>query len=108
MIKLQNEIGNKYSKKNTLEVLEELNLSDNYFSIRGELVYINTQKKEFIIKICSSNQSIKLKNNNFKLVIKGELSLDILRKFLSLEVVREGTTLRMVKYEVVEEFLSKK
>ena len=102
-----NEIENGNSKKNTLEVLEELNLSDNYFSIRGELVYINTQKKEFIIKICSSHKSNKLKNNNFKLVIEGELSLDILRNFLSLDVIREGNTLRMIKYEVVEEFLSK-
>ena len=106
-----NEIENQNSKRNNLEVLEEFNLSDNYFSIRGELVYINTEKKEFIIKICSSNKSNKsnkLKNNNFKLVIEGELSLDILRNFLSLEVVREVPTLRMVKYEVVEEFLSKK
>ncbi len=103
-----NEIENQNSKRNNLEVLEEFNLTDNYFSIRGELVYINTEKKEFIIKICSSNKSNKLKNNNFKLVIEGELSLDILRNFLSLEVVREGTTLRMLKYEVVEEFLSKK
>ena len=103
-----NEIENQNSKRNNLEVLEEFNLTDNYFSIRGELVYINTEKKEFIIKICSSNKSNKLKNNNFKLVIEGELSLDILRNFLSLEVVREGTTLRMVKYEVVEDFLSKK
>ena len=103
-----NEIENQNSKRNNLEVLEEFNLTDNYFSIRGELVYINTEKKEFIIKICSSNKSNKLKNNNFKLVIEGELSLDILRNFLSLEVLREGTTLRMVKYEVVEEFLSKK
>ena len=103
-----NEIENQNSKRNNLEVLEEFNLTDNYFSIRGELVYINTEKKEFIIKICSSNKSNKLKNNNFKLVLEGELSLDILRNFLSLEVVREGTTLRMVKYEVVEEFLSKK
>ena len=103
-----NEIENQNSKRNNLEVLEEFNLTDNYFSIRGELVYINTEKKEFIIKICSSNKSNKLKNNNFKLVIEGELSLEILRNFLSLEVVREGTTLRMVKYEVVEEFLSKK
>ena len=102
-----NEIENQNSKRNNLEVLEEFNLTDNYFSIRGELVYINTEKKEFIIKICSSNQSNKLKNNNFKLVIEGELSLDILRNFLSLDVIREGTTLRMIKYEVVEEFLSK-
>ncbi len=103
-----NDIENENSKKNTLEVLEELNLSDNYFSIRGDLVYINTQKKEFIIKICSSHKSNKFKNNNFKLVIEGELSLDILRKFVSLDVIREGTTLRMIKYEVIEEFLSKK
>ena len=103
-----NEIGNENSKKNTSEVLEELNLSDNYFSIRGDLVYINAEKKEFIIKICSSHKSNKLKSNNFKLVIEGELSLDILRNFVSLDVIREGTTLRMVKYEVVEEFLSKK
>ncbi len=102
-----NKIENGNSKKNTLEVLEELNLSDNYFSIRGELVYINTQKKEFIIKICSSHKSNKLKNKNFKLVIEGDLTLDILRNFLSLDVIREGNTLRMVKYEVVEEFLSK-
>ena len=102
-----NEIENQNSKRNNLEVLEEFNLTDNYFSIRGELVYINTEKKEFIIKICSSNKSNKLKNNNFKLVIVGELSLDILRNFLSLDVIREGTTLRMIKYEVIEEFLSK-
>ena len=103
-----NENGNDNMKKNTLEVLEELNLSDNYFSIRGELVYINTQKKEFIIKICSSQQSNKLKKKNFKLVIEGELSLDILRNFVSLDVIREGNTLRMVKCEVIEAFLSKK
>ena len=88
--------------------MEELNLSDNYFSIRGDLVYINTHKKEFIIKICSSHKSNKFKNNNFKLVIEGELSLDILKKFVSLDVIREGTTLRMINYEVIEEFLSKK
>jgi len=47
-------------------------------------------------------------NNNFKLVIEGELSLNILNKFLSLDVIREGSTLRMVKYEIVENYLSKK
>ena len=41
-------------EKDPNEILEELNLSNNYFSIRGELVYVNTQKKEVVIKICSS------------------------------------------------------
>jgi len=103
-----NENANDNMKKNPLEVLEELNLSDNYFSIRGELIYINTQKKEFIIKICSSHQSNKLRKKNFKLVVEGELSLEFLRNFVSLDVIRVGNTLRMLKCEVVEEFLSKK
>ena len=81
--------------------MQELNLSDNYFSIRGELVYVNTKKKELVIKICSSPQAKKQKNNNFKLVIQGELSINFLNNFLSLDVVRIGSTLKMMKYEVI-------
>ena len=57
------------------KLLEELDLKDNYFSVRGELVFVNTQKKEFVIKICSASKLKNLKNKNFKLVIKGDLSL---------------------------------
>ncbi len=96
-----NEIKNPNKKKNSFELLEELNLSDNYFSIRGELVYVNTKKKELVIKICSSPQVKKQKNNNFKLVIQGELSINFLNNFLSLDVVRIGSTLKMMKYEVI-------
>ena len=103
-----NDISNENLKKNTLELLEELNLTDNYFSIRGELVYVNSQKKEIVIKICSSPKTKKLKNNNFKLVIAGELSIELLNNFVNLDVMRDGNTLRMVKYEVVEKLLSKK
>ena len=103
-----NDIAEENPKKNTKDLLEELNLTDNYFSIRGQLVYVNNQKKEFIVKVCSSSKPKKLKNNYFKLVIGGELSLDILNSFVSLDVTRDGSTLRMVKYEVIEKFLSKK
>ena len=103
-----NNIENKNLKKNNLQLLQELNLMDNYFSIRGELVYVNSKKREFVIKICSSPQAEKLKKNNFKLVIEGELSLNILNHFLSLDVIRDGSTLRMSKYEIIENFLSKK
>ena len=96
-----NKIKNPNTKKNSFELLEELNLSDNYFSIRGELVYVNTKKKELVIKICSSPKAKKQKNNNFKLVIQGELSINFLNNFLSLDVVRIGNTLRMMKYEVI-------
>ncbi|MAN49328.1 MAG: hypothetical protein CMD04_00705 [Flavobacteriales bacterium] len=103
-----NNIADNPSKKEPLDLLKQLNLNDNYFSIRGELIYVNTQKKEFVIKICSSQKSKKLKNNNFKLVIEGELSLEILNNFVSLNVTREGNTLRLVNYEVIEKVHSKK
>ena len=101
-----NNIENSSSKKNLQELLEDLNLTDNYFSIRGELVYVNTKKKEFVIKICSTSGSKKLKNNNFKLIIEGELSLDILNNFVSLDVTRDGNTLRLVDYEIIEQNVS--
>ena len=102
---------NKYSNNSTEinfpKLLEELHLKDNYFSIRGELIFVNTQKKEIIIKICSDLKSKKLKNKNFKLVIKGELSLEILHSLVSLDINRDGNSLKLINYEVIEKNLSK-
>ena len=91
---------------NFSKLLEELDLKDNYFSIRGELVFVNTQKKEIVIKICSAVKSKNLKNKNFKLVIKGELSLELLHSFVSLDINRDGNSLKLIKYEVIEKNLS--
>ena len=97
----------KPPKNNFSKLLEELDLKDNYFSIRGELVFVNTQKKEIVIKICPAIKSKNLKNKNFKLVIKGELSLDLLHSFVSLDINRDGNSLELIKYEVIEKNLSK-
>ena len=102
-----NNINNEKSKDAT-ELLEKLNLTDNYFSIRGEIVFINIQKKEFVVKIRSSSKVKKLKNSNFKLTIEGELSLEYLNNFVSLDVIRDGSTLRMVKVDVIEKSFSNK
>ena len=103
-----NDFPNDSSKTNFSKLLEELDLEDNYFSVRGELVFVNTQKKEIVIKICPANKSKNLKNKNFKLVIKGELSLELLNSFVSLDINRDGNSLQLIKYEVIEKNLSKK
>ena len=103
-----NDFPNDSSETNFSKLLEELDLKDNYFSVRGELVFVNTQKKEIVIKICSALKSKKLKNKNFKLVIKGELSLELLHSFVSLDINRDGNSLKLIKYEVIEKNLSKK
>jgi len=103
-----NDFPNDSSKTNFSKLLEELDLKDNYFSVRGELVFVNAQKKEIVIKICSDLKSKKLKNKNFKLVIKGELSLELLHSFVSLDINRDGNSLKLIKYEVIEKNLSEK
>ena len=57
-----NDLPKNSSKINFSKLLEELDLKDNYFSVRGELVFVNTQKKEVVIKICSSSNPKNLKN----------------------------------------------
>ncbi|MDA9701288.1 hypothetical protein N9V02_05500 [Prochlorococcus sp. AH-736-L23] len=102
-----NDFPNDSSKNDFSKLLEELDLEDNYFSVRGELVFVNTQKKEIVIKICPATKSKNLKNKNFKLVIKGELSLELLHSFVSLDINRDGNSLQLIRYEVIEKNLSK-
>ena len=102
-----NDFPNDSSKTNFSKLLEELDLKDNYFSVRGELVFVNTQKKEIVIKICSTSKLKNLKNKNFKLSIKGELSLELLNNFVSLDVNRDGNSLKLLNYEVIGNNLSK-
>ena len=103
-----NDFPNDSSKTNFLQLLEELDLKDNYFSVRGELVFVNTQKKEIVIKVCSASKLKNLKNKNFKLVIKGELSLELLNSFVSLDIYRDGNALKLINYEVIEKDYSEK
>ncbi len=103
-----NQIDNNNSEKDPNELLKELNLNNNYFSIRGEMIYVNTQKKEIVIKICSSPNSKRSKNSTFKINIEGEIPLQFLNNFVSLDVIRDGSILRMVKYEIIEKIKSKK
>ena len=72
------------------------------------MVYINKQKKEIVIKICSSPPSKRSKYSTFKIIIEGEISLQFLNNFVSLDVIRDGSTLRMVKYEIIEKIKSEK
>jgi hypothetical protein len=103
-----NQVDKNNSEKDPNELLEELNLNNNYFSIRGELVYVNTKKKEIVIKICSSPPSKRSKYSTFKIIIEGEIPLQFLNNFVSLDLIRDGNTLKMVKYEIIEKIKSEK
>ena len=97
-----NDFSNNSSKTNFPQLLKDFALQDNYFSVRGELVFVNTQKKEIVVKICSSSKLKNLKNKNFKLVIKGDLSLELLNSFVSLDVIRDRNSLKLLNYEIID------
>jgi len=94
--------NNDENNKKTKDLLHSLDLKDNLFSIRGKLIFINTQEKEVIIKICPSNQIKNQKNKSFKILVKGEISMKYINSFVSLDVTRIENSLFMEKFEIIE------
>ena len=94
--------NNDENIKKTHDLLLSLDLKDNLFSIRGKLIFINTQEKDLIIKICTSRQNKNKKNKSFKILVKGEISMKYINSFVSLEVIRKDNTLFMEKFEIIE------
>jgi len=83
------------------DLLLSFDLKDNLFSIRGKLIFINVEDKELIIKICPSNQRKNQKIKSFKILVKGEISMDYVNSFVSLEVMRIEKSLYMKKFEII-------
>ena len=91
-----------YKINKTHDLLLSLDLKDNLFSIRGKLIFINSQEKELIIRICPSNQ----KNKAFKILVKGEISMKHINSFVSLEVIRRENSLFLEKFEIIEDYIN--
>ena len=87
--------------QNPHEILKNFDLKDNYFSIRGKLIFVKIPEKEVIIKITPSNLLNK-KIKSFKLILKAELPLNLINSFLSIDALREGNALHLQNFEVIE------
>ena len=87
--------------QNPHEILKNFDLKDNYFSIRGKLIFVKIPEKEVIIKITPS-KLLNNKNKPFKLILKAELPLNLINSFLSIDALRDGNALHMENFEVIE------
>ena len=94
--------NDNYNINKTNDLLLSFDLKDNLFSIRGKLIFINIKEKELIIKICPSNQSKNQKNKSFKILVKGEISMNYINSFVSLEVMRIDNSLCLENFEIIE------
>ena len=80
---------------------DELLEGDDYFSIRGELIFTKPEEKEVVIKIRQRPRNQQKKAFPFKINLKGEISIDYLRHFVSLKVRRKKYQLFIEEFEII-------
>jgi len=87
--------------KTTKNQSDELQEGDDYFSIRGELIYTKPASDDLVIKIRQQSRANGSHPLPFKLNLKGSIPLKYLRNFVSLDVRRNGTHLCLEDYKVI-------
>ena len=103
-------LGNTHQKNGNVEeihsssvntILDEVKEGDDYFSIRGELIYTKPETKDLVVKIRQKPRNNGKKTFPFKLSLKGEIPLENLRNFLNLDVRRIGQKLYVENIEII-------
>ena len=75
---------------------------DDYFSVRGELIYTRPESGDLVIKVRQQPRADGSRPVPFKLQLKGEIPLEHLRHFVSLDLRRQGQQLTLEGLEVLE------
>ena len=74
---------------------------DDYFSIRGELIFTKPEEKEVVIKIRQKPRNQQKKALPFKLNLKGEVPINYLKHFISLDVRRVDYQLCVEDFQII-------
>ena len=74
---------------------------NNYFSVRGDLIFTRPDLGELAIKIRPLAKADGSRALPFKLQLKGEVPVEALRHFVSLDVHRVGQELHLDRFEVI-------
>ena len=80
---------------------DDLSEGDDYFSIRGELVFTKPEDKEVVIKIRQKPRNQQKKALPFKVNLKGELPINYLKHFISLDVRRVDYELLVEGFQII-------
>lgn len=79
----------------------QLEVVDDYFSVRGEVVYQSSAEGHFIVKIRQVARSDSDKPKYFKLKVLGDLGAKAVGQFWDLQVERKAETLVLAKGEAI-------
>lgn len=83
-------------------VADSLPEGDDYFSVRGELIFTRPETGDLVVKVRQQPRPDGSRPTPFKLQLRGEVPLEHLRHFVSLDLRRQGQQLAMEKLEVLE------
>jgi hypothetical protein len=81
---------------------DELPEGDDYFSVRGELIYTRPESADLVVKVRQQPRADGSRPIPFKLQLKGEIPLEHLRHFVDLQLRRQGQLLQLQAFEVLE------
>jgi hypothetical protein len=74
---------------------------DEYFSLRGELIYTKPETGDLVIKVRQLPRADGQRPAPFKLQLRGEIPLEHLRHFVSIDGRRHGQQLQVETFEVM-------
>ncbi len=80
---------------------DQLPEGDDYFSIRGELIFTRPETGDLVIKVRQQPRPDGNRPVPFKLQLRGEIPLEHLRHFVSLDLRRQGQQLAVERFEVI-------
>jgi hypothetical protein len=74
---------------------------DDYFSVRGELIFTRPETQDFVVKVRQLPRPDGERPIPFKLQLRGEIPLAHLRHFVSLDLRRHEQALQLERLEVL-------
>lgn len=80
---------------------DQLPEGDDYFSIRGELIFTRPETGDLVIKVRQQPRPDGNRPVPFKLQLRGEIPLEHLRHFVALDLRRQGQQLAVERFEVI-------
>ena len=88
-------------------VTDALPEGDNFFSVRGELVFTKPKSNDLVVKIRQRTRPDGSRPLPFKIRLHGKVPVTNLRHFVSFDVRRYGQELRLESYEVISQMPSR-
>jgi hypothetical protein len=76
---------------------------DDYFSLRGELIYTRPESADVVLKVRQLARADGTRPTPFKLHLKGTIPMEHLRHFVSIDARRQGQLLEVDRFEVIAE-----